>query len=62
MTCDSVPLSQFLFVDVGYDDPDLPVTPSTGYMRVRGEIIDIARSELGFTTLIVFADQIDFQE
>lgn len=58
MSCSGVP-SQFLFVDVAYGDPDLPVTPSTGSMRVRGEIADIARSELGFTTLIVIADDVD---
>ena len=59
MSCLGVP-KQFLFVDVGYGDPDFPVTPSTGYMRVRGSVVDVARSELGFRTLVVAASKIEF--
>lgn len=58
MTCQHVP-GQFLFVDVAYGDPDLPVTPNTGYMLVEGRIVDIGHSGLGFSTLIVVADRID---
>jgi lysophospholipase L1-like esterase len=56
--CPSVP-DQFLFVDVVYDDPDLPVTPSRSTMQVDGEIVDIARSEFGFTVLVVYATEIE---
>ena len=58
MSCPSVP-GQFLFVKVTYPDPDLPITPSTGMVRVHGQIVDVARSAYGFTSLIVEADQID---
>lgn len=56
--CPSVP-DQFLFVDVVYGDPDLPVSPSRATMRVRGTIVDIIRSEYGFTVLAVAADDVD---
>ena len=61
MSCAGVPQNQFLFVDVAYPDPRLPVTPSTGRMLVTGKIVDISRSELGFTTLDVAASKIQFQ-
>ena len=56
--CPSVP-DQFLFVDVVYGDPDFPVTPSRSTMRVRGTIVDIVRSEFGFTVLAVAADDVE---
>jgi hypothetical protein len=56
MTCPGVP-SQFLFVDVIYGDPDLPVTPSRSTVRISGEIEDISRNELGFTVLVVNANR-----
>lgn len=57
-SCSGVP-DQFLFVDIVYDDPDLPVTPSRSTMQVEGEIVDISRSEYGFTTLVVHASDIE---
>ena len=57
-TCLGIP-AQFLFVDITYADPDLPVSPSRPRMRVRGTIEDISRSEIGFTVLVVRADEID---
>lgn len=57
-TCPSVP-KQFLFVDIQYDDPDLPVTPSHPTVRVEGTVGEILRSEYGFTTLVVVADRVD---
>ena len=57
MSCQGVP-QQFLFVDVAYGDPNLHVTPSTGQMLVKGKIVDVSRSELGFTTLDVVATKI----
>lgn len=56
--CPGVP-DQFLFVDIVYDDPDLPVTPSRSTMQVKGEIVDISRSEFGFTVLIVHASHVE---
>lgn len=60
MSCLDTP-SQFLFVDVVVRDPDLPVSPSTGYMGVRGEIVDVIDSEYGFRVLAVLADEITFE-
>lgn len=57
-SCPGVP-QQFLFVDIQYGDPDLPVTPSRSTMRVHGRIVDIVRSEYGFTTLSVLADRVE---
>jgi hypothetical protein len=57
MSCNGVP-QQYLFVDVVYPDPNLQVTPSTGYMQVEGTIADMATSEFGYRTLIVQADRI----
>lgn len=57
-TCTGVS-KQFLFVQVIYDDPDLPITPNTGQFRVRGRIVNTARSAYGYSTLIVQADRID---
>ena len=57
-SCGGVP-SQFLFVDILYGDPDLPVTPSRSKMRVNGTIADVVRSEHGFSTLVVIADHIE---
>lgn len=56
--CPSVP-DQFLFVNVVYDDPDLPVAPLKSTMIVHGVITNIVRSTYGYTTLHVEADHID---
>jgi hypothetical protein len=58
MSCSGVP-NQFLFVDVTYPDPNLPINPSTGRVRVHGQIVDIAESAYGFRELVVLADKID---
>jgi hypothetical protein len=50
--------SQFLFVDVVYGDPNLPVSPSNSTMYVKGKVADIVRSELGFTVLVVEASSV----
>jgi hypothetical protein len=57
MSCLNVP-GQFLFIDVHSDDRNLPITPSTGRVRVIGRIADIAESELGFRTLRVNATSV----
>jgi hypothetical protein len=56
--CPSVP-QQFLFVDIAYGDPELPVSPSRATMNVKGEVVDIVRNELGFTVLVVIASDIE---
>jgi hypothetical protein len=57
MQCLNIP-SDYLLVAVAYPDPNLPVTPSTGRMRVHGRIVDIAQSEYGYKELVVLADRI----
>lgn len=57
-TCAGVP-SQFQFVDITYPDPDLPVTPARPTVQVEGEVVDVSRSEFGFTVLVVVADDIE---
>jgi hypothetical protein len=58
-TCSGVPTTDFQFVQVVYPDPNLEVTPSTGAMRVEGEVYDIAESEIGYRVLIVLADDVE---
>ena len=58
MSCAGVP-HQFLFVVVFYPDPNLPITPSTGTVRVHGQIVDIAESAYGYRELVVEADSVD---
>lgn len=57
MSCAHVP-GQFLFTDVHFPNPDLPITPSTGRVRVTGQVLGIAESGNGFRTLQVVADAI----
>lgn len=57
MYCPDVP-QQFLFVQVSYPDPDLPINPSTGSVSVRGVVVDVATSGYGPKTLIVRADTV----
>lgn len=57
MSCVRVP-GQFLFTDVLFPNPDLPITPSTGRVRVTGRVAGVAESGNGFRTLQVIADQI----
>lgn len=53
-TCSGVP-SRYQFVQVFYPDPDLDVTPAHPTMDVEGEVVDSARSELGYEVLAVRA-------
>lgn len=59
MSCSGVP-SQFLLTNVVYPDPDLAVTPSNSKLDVFGTIVDIVRSEYGYTILQVLADRVEF--
>lgn len=56
-TCRGVDAGQYQFVDILVLDPDLEVTPSNSTLRVRGEVIDMVESDMGFTTLAVIADE-----
>ena len=58
MTCQHVSQSSYFFVEVSYDDPNLDVTPSTGFMRIQGTVVGSARSDYGYTVLGVHADRI----
>lgn len=58
MSCQHVPTAQFTLVDVVYDDPGLNVTPSTGYLRIQGTVEGTARSDYGFSELVVHADRV----
>lgn len=58
MHCPDVP-QQFLFVQVSYPDPNLPINPSTGSVRVHGTVVNIATSAYGPKTLVVQADDVD---
>lgn len=54
MTCAGQPRA-YLFVDVEYDDPSFPITPSTGPVLVTGTVVDVATSGYGFKTVLVHA-------
>lgn len=58
MTCDSSP-EGILFTQVSYPDPALPITPSTGRVRVTGTVVDEATSAYGYRILRVAADSVD---
>jgi lysophospholipase L1-like esterase len=57
MDCRNTP-DQFLLTQVTYGDPDLPITPNTGTVQVKGTIVDYAQSTYGFRELIVEADSV----
>lgn len=57
MFCPNVP-GQFLFVHVSYPDPNLAITPSTGFNLIEGTIVEISVSGYGPKTLVVAADNI----
>jgi hypothetical protein len=57
MFCPEVP-GQFLFVHVSYPDPNLPITPATGFNLIEGEIVDISVSGYGPKSLVVAADNV----
>jgi hypothetical protein len=59
MACPNMP-KQYLFAHVSYPDPDLPMTPSTGNVRVVGTIVNIATSAYGYKELVVDAREIGF--
>jgi len=58
MSCAHVPENTYLFTQVDYDDPNLPITPSTGAINVEGRVVDIATSEYGYKELVVEANNV----
>jgi hypothetical protein len=60
MGCEEVPESEFLFTNVTYGDPQLPIEPDTGNVRVIGTVTGTARSDYGYKELIVTASNVIF--
>jgi hypothetical protein len=58
MSCSGVPETKYLFTQVTYSNADFTITPSTGPVTVSGHVVDVARSEYGYSVLIVEADNI----
>jgi hypothetical protein len=58
MSCEHVPENLYLFTQVVYGDPNLQPNPDTGEMHVVGTVIDVARSDYGYSELEVQASQV----
>lgn len=58
MSCDAVPESRYLFTDVTYGDPNLPVTPDDSTAYVVGKVVDVATSDYGYKELVVQASSV----
>ncbi len=58
MSCKEVPEDKFLFTQVIYGDPNLPITPDHDQARVAGKIVDIATSGYGYRELVVEATSV----
>jgi hypothetical protein len=58
MSCQGVPENKYLFTQVNYGDPSLPVTPSHASAHVEGTIVDIAKSDYGYNELVVEASSV----
>jgi hypothetical protein len=58
MSCEAVPEDQYLFTDVSYGDPNLPISPDHSRAYVEGTVTDVARSEYGFSELVVEASKV----
>jgi hypothetical protein len=58
MSCQGVPEDEFLFTQVIYGDPNLPITPEHDQARVAGKIVDIATSGYGYRELVVEATSV----
>jgi len=61
MSCAAVPEGEYLFTDVIYGNPHLPISPDHARAYVVGKIIDIARSEEGYSELVVQASSVKVQ-
>lgn len=61
MSCDAVPEDEYLFTEVVYGDPNLPITPDNSRAYVVGKIVDVATSAYGYKELIVQASSVKVQ-
>jgi hypothetical protein len=59
MSCNQVPEDQFLFTQVIYGDPNLPITPDHDQAQVIGKVVDIATSGYGYRELVVEATSVE---
>lgn len=50
---------EYPLIQVTYDDPNLKIGQSTGFVRVRGTITDLARNTFGVKKLFIKATSID---
>jgi hypothetical protein len=58
MSCNAVPENEYLFTQVDYGDPNLPITPDHDQARVIGKIVDVATSGYGYRELVVEATSV----
>jgi hypothetical protein len=58
MSCDAVPENEYLFTQVDYGDPNLPISPDHARAHVIGTIVDIATSAYGYKELVVQASSV----
>jgi hypothetical protein len=61
MSCAAVPEGEYLFTEVFYGDPDLPVSPDHAQAYVVGTVRDVAHSEYGYSELVVEASSVKVQ-
>jgi hypothetical protein len=58
MSCGAVPENEYLFTQVDYGDPNLPISPEHAQAHVIGTIVDIASSAYGYKELVVQASSV----
>jgi len=61
MSCDAVPEGEYLFTDVIYGDPNLPISPDHARAYVVGKVTEVARSDYGYKELVVQASSVKVQ-
>lgn len=61
MSCEAVPEDQYLFTEVVYGDPDLPISPEHARAHVVGTIVDVAESAYGYSELVVEASSVEVE-
>jgi len=61
MSCNAVPERQFLFTEVIYGDPNLPISPDHARAHVIGTVVDTATSAYGYKELVVQASSVQVQ-
>jgi hypothetical protein len=58
MSCGGVPENEYLFTQVDYGDPNLPISPDHARAHVVGTIVDVATSAYGYKELVVQASSV----